>query len=111
MQCTCDYNQTAYHQVAMNGMFKSPVMRCIYLHSLTAHPTKANKQPSKDHDGTFTLTARHFAHVTSVTIVYWIVRKHPAPTPTMLHKQAHSGKSARIRESNHGSGVCKEHYA
>ena len=23
----------------------------------------------------------------------------------------HSGKSATIRESNHGSGVCKEHYA
>ena len=23
----------------------------------------------------------------------------------------HSGKSAPIRESNHGSGVCKEHYA
>ena len=23
----------------------------------------------------------------------------------------HSGKSAAIRESNHGSGVCKEHYA
>ena len=22
----------------------------------------------------------------------------------------HSGKSATIRESNHGSGVCKEHY-
>ena len=22
-----------------------------------------------------------------------------------------SGKSATIRESNHGSGVCKEHYA
>ena len=23
----------------------------------------------------------------------------------------HSGKSATIRESNHGLGVCKEHYA
>ena len=23
----------------------------------------------------------------------------------------HSGKSATIRESNHGAGVCKEHYA
>ena len=23
----------------------------------------------------------------------------------------HSGKSATIRVSNHGSGVCKEHYA
>ena len=23
----------------------------------------------------------------------------------------HSGKSATIRESDHGSGVCKEHYA
>ena len=23
----------------------------------------------------------------------------------------HSGKSATIRESNHGSGVCQEHYA
>ena len=23
----------------------------------------------------------------------------------------HSGKSAKIRESNHGSGICKEHYA
>ena len=23
----------------------------------------------------------------------------------------HSGKSATIKESNHGSGVCKEHYA
>ena len=23
----------------------------------------------------------------------------------------HSGKSATIRESNHGSGVCKAHYA
>ena len=25
--------------------------------------------------------------------------------------QAHSGKSATIRESNHGSGVCNEYYA
>ena len=23
----------------------------------------------------------------------------------------HSGKCATIRESNHGSGICKEHYA
>ena len=28
-----------------------------------------------------------------------------------LSSQDHSGKSATIRESNHGSGVCKEHYA
>ena len=27
-----------------------------------------------------------------------------------LRFQMHSGKSATIRESNHGSGVCKEHY-
>ena len=26
------------------------------------------------------------------------------------HSLSHSGKSATIRESNHGSGVCKEHY-
>ena len=26
-------------------------------------------------------------------------------------KLHHSGKSATIRESNHGSGVCMEHYA
>ena len=24
--------------------------------------------------------------------------------------RSHSGKSATIQESNHGSGVCKEHY-
>ena len=28
-----------------------------------------------------------------------------------LAPDPHSGKSATIRESNHGSGVCKEHYA
>ena len=27
------------------------------------------------------------------------------------HYGIHSGKSATIRESNHGSGVCKEHYS
>ena len=27
------------------------------------------------------------------------------------HNPLHSGKSAKIRESNHSSGVCKEHYA
>ena len=27
------------------------------------------------------------------------------------HSLPHSGKSAKIRESNQGSGVCKEHYA
>ena len=29
----------------------------------------------------------------------------------ILSLMMHSGKSATIRESNHGSGVCKEHYA
>ena len=29
------------------------------------------------------------------------------PYPLFIH----SGKSATIRESNHGSGVCREHYA
>ena len=27
------------------------------------------------------------------------------------HSLGHSGKAATIRESNHGSGVCKENYA
>ena len=29
----------------------------------------------------------------------------------LWHFLTHSGKSATIRESNHGWGVCKEHYA
>ena len=29
----------------------------------------------------------------------------------LLMEYCQSGKSATIRESNHGSGVCKEHYA
>ena len=28
----------------------------------------------------------------------------------IIHCSPHSGKSATIRESNQGSGVCKEHY-
>ena len=28
----------------------------------------------------------------------------------MLKHRSHSGKSATIRESSHGLGVCKEHY-
>ena len=28
-----------------------------------------------------------------------------------LHPLFHPGKSVPIRKSNHGSGVCKEHYA
>ena len=27
----------------------------------------------------------------------------------IMMRGSHSGKSATIRESNHGSGVCKEH--
>ena len=33
------------------------------------------------------------------------------PWHDKTNKKGHSGKSATIRESNHGSGVCKEHYA
>ena len=37
-----------------------------------------------------------------------LVRDSP---PVTVSRCIHSGKSAIIRESNHGSGVCKEHYA
>ena len=40
---------------------------------------------------------------------FWSV--HEKWTIHSLHAEMHSGKSASIRESNHSSGVYKEHYA
>ena len=34
-----------------------------------------------------------------------------AKNVTVRNEKIQSGKSATIRESNHDSGVCKEHYA
>ena len=45
----------------------------------------------------------------------YILNENGGSIPVCTERKAtgsyHSGKSATIRESNHGSGACKKHYA
>ena len=50
--------------------------------------------------------------ICGVVLVYFLVTKFPEDEARgKCFATKHSEKSASIRESNHGSDVCKEHYA
>ena len=48
--------------------------------------------------------------ISDVKCTYMYIKNEPAHELLVLRAN-HSGKSATNRESFHGSGVCKEHYA